>query len=138
MTRLCLRKSAPSGTAAGSAPSSAGTRSNAGKTKPSNSFAPSPGSMPALSRKSVLIGLLLIGVGALLGLVVASDLGWLPYGHAVHQPVVAVVPKPVALPLRGGSEQNFVEVAKAATPSVGNISTTRTNRSPEGHGFAPF
>ena len=39
--------------------------------------------MPALSRKSIALGLLLIGVGVIFGLVVASDLGWPPFGHAV-------------------------------------------------------
>ena len=95
--------------------------------------------MPAHSRNSIFLGLLLIGVGALLGLVVASDLGWLPTGHAVREvvapPVPAVLP-PLTGP--GGSDRNFVEVAKAVTPSVVNISTTRTNRMPEGHGSAPF
>ena len=94
--------------------------------------------MPALSRKSFFLGLLLIGFGAILGLVVASDLGWLPTGHAV--PEVPVVPQPASLPLvtaPAGSDRNFVEVAKAVTPAVVNIATTRTSRLPEGHGF-PF
>ena len=94
--------------------------------------------MPALSRKSVAIGLLLIGVGVILGLVVASDLGWLPIGHAV--PEAPSVPKPAAVaPPAAGSDRNFVEVAKAVTPSVVNISTTRISRLPEGHtSGAPF
>jgi serine protease Do len=95
--------------------------------------------MPAHSRNSIFLGLLLIGVGALLGLVVASDLGWLPTGHAVREAVAPPVPA-VLPPLTGpgGSDRNFVEVAKAVTPSVVNISTTRTSRMPEGHGSAPF
>ena len=96
--------------------------------------------MPARSRNSIFLGLLLIGLGILLGLVVASDLGLLPVGHAVREaaaPTVAAVPPP-SLIGPGGSDRNFVEVAKAVTPSVVNISTTRTSRGPEGHGFAPF
>ena len=94
--------------------------------------------MPAPSRKSVAIGLLLVGVGAILGLVVASDLGWLPFGHAV--PDAPTVAKPAAVaPPAAGSDRNFVEVAKAATPTVVNISTTRISRLPEGHaGGAPL
>ena len=94
--------------------------------------------MPALSRKSAAIGLLLVGVGVILGLVVASDLGWLPFGHAV--PDAPTVTKPaVVTPPAAGSDRNFVEVAKAVTPTVVNISTTRISRLPEGHaGGAPF
>ena len=94
--------------------------------------------MPALSRKSAAIGLFLVGVGVILGLVVASDLGWLPFGHAV--PDAPTVTKPaVVTPPAAGSDRNFVEVAKAVTPTVVNISTTRISRLPEGHaGGAPF
>jgi len=95
--------------------------------------------MPAHSRNSIFLGLLLIGLGVVLGLVVAADLGWLPSGHAVREAVTPPVPA-VLPPLTGpgGSDRNFVEVAKAVTPSVVNISTTRTSRMPEGHGSAPF
>jgi len=94
--------------------------------------------MPAPSRKTIALGLLLIGVGVILGLVVASDLGWLPFGHAV--PEAPSAPKPVVMaPSAAGSDRNFVEVAKAVTPSVVNISTSRVSRLPEGHsGGAPF
>jgi len=94
--------------------------------------------MPALSRKSVALSLLLVGVGVILGLVVASDLGWLPFGHAVPDVPTATKPAAVAPPA-AGSDRNFVEVAKAVTPTVVNISTTRISRLPEGHaGGAPF
>ncbi|MDO8546684.1 MAG: DegQ family serine endoprotease, partial [Nitrospirales bacterium] len=94
--------------------------------------------MPAPSRKSVALSLLLIGVGVILGLVVASDLGWLPFGHAVPDAPTATKPAAVAPPA-AGSDRNFVEVAKAVTPTVVNISTTRISRLPEGHaGAAPF
>jgi len=93
--------------------------------------------MPALSRKSIAIGLLLIGVGVIFGLVVASDLGWLPFGHAV--PDAPTAPKTAAVLPAAGADRNFVEVAKAVTPTVVNISTTRISRLPEGHaGGAPF
>ncbi len=89
--------------------------------------------MPALSnKKSAAIGLLLVGVGVIFGLVVASDLGWLPFGHAV--PDAPTVTKPAAVaPPAAGADRNFVEVAKAVTPTVVNISTTRISRLPEGH-----
>jgi len=94
--------------------------------------------MPGPSHKTTLaLGLLLIGVGLILGLVVASDLEWLPFGHAV--PEAPSAPRPVAVPPPPavGADHNFVEVAKAVTPTVVNISTTRINRLPEGHSFGP-
>ena len=93
------------------------------------------------SKKSLLVGLLLIGVGLILGLVVAADLKWLPFGHAV--PEAPVVATPTAVPVLPSATApagagNFVEVAKVVTPSVVNIATSRTSRMPEGHGFPPF
>src|SRR3989454_7587574 len=90
------------------------------------------------SRKTLALGLFLIVVGVILGLVVAADLGWLPMGHAV--PEAPSVPRPVAVPPPppAGADHNFVDVAKAVTPSVVNISTTRLTRVPEGHSFGPF
>lgn len=97
--------------------------------------------MPAPSRNSIFLGLLLIGIGVLLGLVVASDLGWIPTGQAVREsptkPTGTVPPVPAPLIAPGGSDRNFVEVAQAVTPSVVNISTTRNSRMPEGHA-SPF
>jgi serine protease Do len=97
---------------------------------------------PSSKSKAVALGLLLIGVGLILGLVVAAELRWLPFGHAVPDAPVVARPAAVPLPPSGtapaGADKNFVEVAKAATPSVVNIATTRTSRTPEGHGFTPF
>ena len=60
--------------------------------------------MPANSRNSIFLGLLLIGLGVLLGLVVAADLGWLPTGHAVREAVAPPVPA-VLPPLTGPGDQ---------------------------------
>jgi serine protease Do len=94
--------------------------------------------MRAPSRKSLAIGLLLITVGVILGLIVTSDLGWLPTGHAVPEIAPPPKPAPVIPPAGIGNDRNFVEVAKAVTPTVVNISTTRVTKLPEGHGFGPF
>jgi len=84
------------------------------------------------------MSLLLIGAGVIVGLVVASDRGWMPFGHAVLEAPPAPPPSSVALPTVG-SDRNFVAVAKAVTPTVVNISTTRISRMPEGHaGGTPF
>lgn len=92
---------------------------------------------------SLWLSALLIGAGVVIGLAVASDLGWLPFGHAVPEPAApshAPAPTPVAVPpsLVPGSDQNFVRIAKAVTPAVVNISTMRQGReSGQGHS-TPF
>ncbi len=87
-------------------------------------------------------GLLLVGVGMVLGWVAAADLGYRPVSGVGPEPPVAQItlsaPQPVSLAQPAGSDRNFVEVAKAVTPSVVNIATTRTSRLPEGHGLGPF
>src|SRR5437867_1606268 len=139
MTRPSSMKSGPFGMAEALDRSLAAIPSSAKKRTPCSSSEPSLEPMPAHSRNSIFLGLLLIGVGALLGLVVASDLGWLPSGHAVREAVTPPVPA-VLPPLTGpgGSDRNFVQVGNAVPPSVVHISTTRTSRMPEGHGPAPF
>ena len=93
---------------------------------------------------SFWVSLLLLGAGGVIGLAVASDLGWLPFGHAVPEP--SVVPssappptRPAILPaIVPGSDQNFVRVSKAVTPAVVNISTTRQGREEGGQHGTPF
>ncbi len=93
---------------------------------------------------SLWVTLLLLGAGVVIGLAVASDLGWLPFGHAVPEPsaVPSSAPPPttVAIPpaIVPGSDQNFVRVSKAVTPAVVNISTTRQGREGGGQHGAPF
>src|SRR5439155_10810443 len=138
MTTPSSKKPGQSATEAGSGPLSGAIRSSAGNPTRSSCSGRSLESMPELSHKKTLaLGLLLIGVGLILGLVVASDLGWLPIGQAV--PEAPSAPRPVAMPLPAdGAAPNFVEVAKVVTPAVVNIATTRINRLPEGHSFGPF
>jgi serine protease Do len=90
-----------------------------------------------------LAGLLLVGAGILIGVVVASDLGWIPFGHAVPDVTsLSVAPEPVASlsPSLAGvfPGKNFVGVAKVVTPAVVNISTTRVGRGNETSHAAPF
>jgi serine protease Do len=85
----------------------------------------------------------LVTAGILIGLGIASDLGWLPFGHAVPEanrssvgpPTTAT---PVAMPpaLAQGAQRDFVGIAKAVTPAVVNIATTREAK--EAVGRAPF
>src|SRR5574341_406404 len=88
---------------------------------------------------SLVAGGLLVGIGIVIGLVLASDLGWLPFGHAVPEvtgtkEVPAALPAPVSI----GVDRNFVAIAKAVRPAVVNIFTTRTERGGEGLHGMPF
>jgi serine protease Do len=86
----------------------------------------------------------LLTVGIVIGFVVASDLGWLPAGHAVPD-VSSIAPtlpiaRPVSTapqPVLGGGNQTFVDIAKSVKPAVVNIYATKNGRS-EGSGTAPF
>jgi serine protease Do len=90
-------------------------------------------------RSSFWISRLLLAGGVLLGVVLASEMGWLPTGHTVPvlrpaKPVPAVVP-PAAV---AGDEQGFVQVAKTVKPAVVNILATSSSRGSEGpHGAVP-
>ncbi|MBM4125110.1 MAG: DegQ family serine endoprotease [Nitrospira sp.] len=89
-------------------------------------------------RSSLLASLLLVSIGVVIGLVVASDLGWLPFGHAVPEAPVQSAPAPTPSPAPVGADRNFVQVAKAVTPAVVNIFTTRSGKGGEGPHAMPF
>jgi serine protease Do len=95
----------------------------------------------ANSSRSWIVAATLLTAGMIIGFVVASDLGWLPTGHAVPEAPapsparpVATAPQPV-FPGMGG--QSFVEIAKAVKPAVVNIYATKSGRS-EGPHATPF
>ncbi|MDE3017869.1 MAG: DegQ family serine endoprotease [Nitrospirota bacterium] len=96
------------------------------------------GAGQARRRSPWLAGALLIGLGVLIGLVVAADLGWLPFGHAVPESPPAAVAPAIVPPAAIGNNQNFVQIAKAVKPAVVNIFTTRTGKSGEGPQAMPF
>ncbi|MBP0121461.1 MAG: DegQ family serine endoprotease [Nitrospira sp.] len=87
------------------------------------------------SRRPWVVPCTLIAVGIVIGLVMASDMGWLPSGTAGPEPVPAPLARPVAtapqLPMTGGSGKNFVEIAKSVKPAVVNIAAARTGKSGE-------
>ena len=104
-----------------------------------------PGPPRAQARSSFWLIALLVGVGILIGLAVASDLGWLPFGHAVPEPptvAVATLPAaPAAVPpatVTSGTDRNFVQIAKVVTQAVVNISTQRNGSGREGQHGLPF
>ncbi len=85
--------------------------------------------------------LLLLLAGVLIGVIVTSDLGWLPRGHAVPEPAPAPTVRPVTTAVQpslgGAGTQSFVEVAKSVKPAVVNIFATRSGRG-EGMQGMPF
>ncbi len=91
-----------------------------------------------------MVAATLLTAGVIIGLVVASDLGWLPTGHAVPDSSSIAPSPPVARPvstapqptLAGGS-QTFVDIAKSVKPAVVNIYATKSGHS-GGSGTTPF
>ncbi|HNI69629.1 MAG TPA: hypothetical protein PKV55_16390, partial [Nitrospira sp.] len=104
-----------------------------------------PPTEPRPSTRSWIFPGMLLAAGVLIGVILTSDLGWLPTGHAVPEsaPPVASVPAPrpvstaVQPTLPGAGGQSFVEVAKVVKPAVVNIFATRNGSSEEGKG-TPF
>ena len=94
------------------------------------------------SRRPWIVPFALIAVGIVIGIVVASDMGWLPNGTAGPEPVPVPLARPVAtapqLPMSGGNGKNFVEIAKSVKPAVVNIAATRTGKAGEGPQGSPF
>lgn len=78
--------------------------------------------------RGLLVAAILVGAGVVIGVVLASDLGWLRLGEAQNPT------KPAERVQLFGGAPNFVEVSKAVTPAVVNISTTRVVRNEENSG----
>ena len=89
-----------------------------------------------------LIPLVLVTGGIIIGIVVASNMGWLPSGTAGPEPVPAPIVRPVAtapqVPMAGGTGKNFVEIAKSVKPAVVNIAATRSGKSGESPHGSPL
>ena len=92
--------------------------------------------------RSWFVPFLLVTVGMVIGLVVASDMGWLPSGTAGPEPVPSGIVHPVAsapqLPMAGGNGKNFVDIAKMVKPAVVNIAATRSGKAGDGPQSSPF
>ena len=72
--------------------------------------------------KWLLISTLFIGLGIVAGITITSNLNWIPSGRAVSADSKT---QPPPLPPGGRADETFVEISRAATPAVVNISTTR-------------
>ncbi|MFQ5992751.1 MAG: trypsin-like peptidase domain-containing protein, partial [Nitrospiraceae bacterium] len=90
---------------------------------------------------TLLVSALLVAIGIVIGIALASDLGWLPVGHAVPEsPSYAVAQDHevtrVSVPL--SADRNFVEVVKSVRPAVVNIFTVRAGPEREQGQMMPF
>jgi serine protease Do len=89
-----------------------------------------------------LLPFTLVTGGIIIGIIVASDMGWLPTGTAGPEPIPNSIVRPVAtapqLPMTGGSGKNFVEIAKSVKPAVVNIAATRSGKSGESPHGSPL
>ena len=92
--------------------------------------------------RSWLFPFVLVAVGVVIGIVVASDMGWLPSGTAGPDRNSNGIVRPVAtapqVPMSGGNAKNFVEIAKTVKPAVVNIAASRSGKSGEGPQSSPF
>lgn len=80
--------------------------------------------------KTVVVYVFLFIVGMVVGVTLVAD--WLPFGQAVNEPPKSKPPAIVQ------TEQTFVEIARAVTPAVVNISTTRRIKRDEEIPAFPF
>ena len=92
--------------------------------------------------RSWVVPFVLLAVGIVIGIVVASDMGWLPTGTAGPDSMPNGIVHPIAtapqLPMTGGNAKNFVEIAKMVKPAVVNIAASRSGKSGEGPQSSPF
>ena len=84
---------------------------------------------------------LLIALGIVIGIAVASDVGWLPRGSAGPDVSTDAGIRPVATvpqqPVSGGTAKSFVEIAKIVKPAVVNIAASRSGKG-DGPQSSPF
>ena len=89
-----------------------------------------------------LVPFTLVTGGIVIGVVMASNMGWLPTGSAGPEPIPDPIVRPVAtapqLPMGGGDGKNFVEIAKFVKPAVVNIAASRSGKSGDSPHSSPF
>ncbi len=100
------------------------------------------GQTPQRGGRRWIVAATLLTAGMIIGFVVASDLNWLPTGHAVPDASSVPMARPVATApqpaLPGGGGQTFVDIAKAVKPAVVNIYATKSTGRGEGPHATPF
>jgi len=84
-------------------------------------------------KKSIVISAILISIGVIAGVIISSNLGWIPLGQARVEPIPPRITQQLA-----ETEKAFVEISKRVTPAVVNISTTKTMKGLERSPLSPF
>jgi serine protease Do len=83
-----------------------------------------------------------LAFGAIIGVVVASDLGWMSSGSAGPDSRPDGLVYPIATapqqPVTGGTAKSFVEIAKTVKPAVVNIAASRSGKAGDGPQSSPF
>lgn len=87
----------------------------------------------SISKERVVIAAILIATGVFIGIVISSNLGWIPLGQARIEPLPPKVTEQLE-----ATEKAFVEISKRVLPSVVNISTTKITKGFEQSPFSPF
>jgi len=94
-----------------------------------------------MNRKHFLIGLgagIFLSLGVIIGLILAANEGRLTSGRSGPSSGPSSTPRMAETIAAPPMDQGFVAVAKAATPAIVNISTTRVVKNPSGSPMTPF
>ena len=94
-----------------------------------------------MNRKHFLIGLgagIFLSLGVIIGLILAANEGRLTSGQSGPSSGPSSSPRMAETIAAPPMDQGFVPVAKATTPAVVNISTTRVIKNPSGAPMTPF
>jgi serine protease Do len=94
-----------------------------------------------MNRKHFLIGLgagIFLSLGVIIGLILAANEGRLTLGLSGPSSGSSSSPRMAETIAAPPMDQGFVNVAKATTPAVVNISTTRVIKNPSGAPMTPF
>ncbi|MBI5756851.1 MAG: DegQ family serine endoprotease [Nitrospirae bacterium] len=85
------------------------------------------------NKKGIVVGVILISIGVIVGVVISSNLGWIPLGQAKVEPIPPKITEQLA-----ETGKAFVEIARRVTPAVVNISTTKIAKGLEKSPLSPF
>lgn len=97
--------------------------------------------MNGMNRKHFLIGLgagIFLSLGVIIGLILAANEGRLTSGLSGPSSGSSASPRMAETIAAPPMDQGFVAVAKATTPAIVNISTTRVIKNPSGSPMTPF